>query len=358
MAAICAIVLVVVGLTAPAHAATLTPAPTNLTVQGIASPVDLDTLSSPKLGWQPSAIDRTTVAPTVVDQSAYEIVVSSTADLAASGSGDVWDSGKVVSTSSQNVAYAGHALSTSDRYWFSVRTWDGTGAESSWAAPSTFGTGPGKAWSNATPIWSQTPTNAWTNYTIAGTFTIGANAATVLFRGADASNYYLWQFRGATNTLAAEVKVKGVLSNPRHRRPGRRRRSRWARRPHAFSVSRLGHDVHDEGRRKVPSTRDPTAPSLGLDRVADRIDGVSRVHGSTVTAHNGVSLWAQSTSSSTSDFSCATVSSGTMTVAPSRSCSTTRGRTTSWTRRTRRRVNPPASRCGRRTSPTTTSSSS
>lgn len=319
VAGILAILLIVVGLSTPAHATPRTPAPTDLTVQGIDSPVDLDTLTGAQLGWQPPAIDRTTVAPTVVDQSAYQVVVATTAGGAAAGSGDVWDSGKVTSGASQNVAYAGPALSPSSRYWFSVRTWDGTDAVSNWATPSTFGTGPGKSWSDAAPIWSQTPTTAWTNYSVAGSFTITSNAATVLFRGADTADYYLWQFRQASNTLAAEVKVKGayrVLGTVDLTPLGITLGST----PHAFSIQASGTSFTTRVDGKVVDQRsDPTFSSgwVGLQTGVTETASFSHL---TVTAHSGASLYAQSTTSSTSDFSCASASKGVLRIAKARSC--------------------------------------
>ena len=61
-------------------------------------------------------------------QASYRVVVATTAAKAAAGQGDVWDSGEVAS-SAQAVDYAGPALASRTRYFWSVRV------ASEWAAP-------------------------------------------------------------------------------------------------------------------------------------------------------------------------------------------------------------------------------
>ena len=46
---------------------------------------------------------------------------------------DIWDSGRVESDASIHVAYAGPALASRARYYWRVKIWDETGAESSWS---------------------------------------------------------------------------------------------------------------------------------------------------------------------------------------------------------------------------------
>lgn len=58
-------------------------APSGLSVNGIAKPVDVE--GTPAFGWHDG----------VARQTAYQIVVASTAARAAAGDGDLWDSGKV-----------------------------------------------------------------------------------------------------------------------------------------------------------------------------------------------------------------------------------------------------------------------
>ena len=74
-------------------------------------------------------------------QSAYHILVASTPDLLARGTGDLWDSGKVASNRTFHVEYAGAPLASRQRCWWKVRTWDKAGAEGPWSEPAHFAMG-------------------------------------------------------------------------------------------------------------------------------------------------------------------------------------------------------------------------
>jgi len=58
-----------------------------------------------------------------ITQTAYQIVVDG-----------AWDSGKVTSARSVNVAYAGKPLEPGQLYWWKVRVWDGRDEPSAWSA--------------------------------------------------------------------------------------------------------------------------------------------------------------------------------------------------------------------------------
>jgi len=74
-------------------------------------------------------------------QSAYQILVATSAKLLKPGSADLWDSGKVESAQSVNVEYAGTALrSNLDCFWC-VRVWDEAGAAGEFGPAGYFGTG-------------------------------------------------------------------------------------------------------------------------------------------------------------------------------------------------------------------------
>jgi hypothetical protein len=47
----------------------------------------------------------------------------------------VWDSGKVASDANVQIAYAGPALASRQRYWWQVQVWDADGQPSGWSAP-------------------------------------------------------------------------------------------------------------------------------------------------------------------------------------------------------------------------------
>ena len=60
-------------------------------------------------------------------QSAYRITVASTAALLTGGHADVWDSGRMQSDMSVDVAYAGPQLKPETRYYWRVQAWDHNG---------------------------------------------------------------------------------------------------------------------------------------------------------------------------------------------------------------------------------------
>src|SRR3954447_2466336 len=72
-------------------------------------------------------------------QTAYEVRVASSA--AQLENPDLWDSGKVSSSDSSNVVYAGAPLSSRKAAVWEVRVWDGSGAAGDWSAPASWETG-------------------------------------------------------------------------------------------------------------------------------------------------------------------------------------------------------------------------
>jgi alpha-L-rhamnosidase len=94
--------------------------------------------AQPRLGWALEASD-----PSLRDlaQSAYEIVVSSSAQVPGAVPADCWDSGKVASDDTQNIVYGGAALASDTDYLWKVRVWDQAGAASEWSAPAHWSTG-------------------------------------------------------------------------------------------------------------------------------------------------------------------------------------------------------------------------
>jgi alpha-L-rhamnosidase len=108
-------------------------APTGLLVDLLPHPENAAlTDAMPKFGWIVNA------AGNDVTQTAYRILVSSTAALLGSDSGDLWDSGKVVSSQSLDVPYGGKPLSAKGSYVWKVQTWDSAQTASGWSAPQTF----------------------------------------------------------------------------------------------------------------------------------------------------------------------------------------------------------------------------
>jgi alpha-L-rhamnosidase len=97
--------------------------------------VPLIDAEAPRFGWVLEADGRDR------RQSAYRILVaSSAADLAAER-GDLWDSGVVDSEATLEIAYAGQPLPPASELHWTVRVRDEAGMESAWAEPARFRTG-------------------------------------------------------------------------------------------------------------------------------------------------------------------------------------------------------------------------
>jgi len=73
-------------------------------------------------------------------QTSYQIIVADNRIDAASGKGNIWDSGKVESRKSTSVLYAGEALKPGKNYFWRVKTITNTGGESEWSDIKAFRT--------------------------------------------------------------------------------------------------------------------------------------------------------------------------------------------------------------------------
>ncbi len=103
-------------------------APTNLRCEYLVDPLGIDQ-AQPRLSWE--MVDSRRGA----EQTAYQILVSNDAAQLAADSGDLWDTGKVASNESIQIAFAGRPLRSRVRVWWKVRVWDADGQPSPWSAP-------------------------------------------------------------------------------------------------------------------------------------------------------------------------------------------------------------------------------
>ncbi len=74
-------------------------------------------------------------------QSAYQVLVATEAGRLEPGKADLWDSGRVESSQSVNVDYAGAPLGSDMDACWRVRAWDEAGTAGGWSAVAAFGTG-------------------------------------------------------------------------------------------------------------------------------------------------------------------------------------------------------------------------
>lgn len=108
-----------------------------LLTEYLRDPIGLD-VRLPRFSWQMSHSERG------ARQTAYQVQVgrdpARLADPAVEEVGPslVWDSGRVSSSQSLNVAYAGPALESGTTYYWRARLWDQTGAASPFSPPAHF----------------------------------------------------------------------------------------------------------------------------------------------------------------------------------------------------------------------------
>ncbi|MET8637340.1 family 78 glycoside hydrolase catalytic domain [Streptomyces sp. NPDC004680] len=105
-----------------------------LEVEHQARPLGVD-VPRPRLSWQVTS-GNGAAHGSAVEQVAYEVEVSTS----QGGRGQVWDSGRVRSSRSFDVAYDGPALVSRASYYWRVRVWDRSGKASPWSGEARFET--------------------------------------------------------------------------------------------------------------------------------------------------------------------------------------------------------------------------
>jgi len=74
-------------------------------------------------------------------QTAYRILVAGSAAALKTDTGDLWDSGKVVSDETIGAVYAGNPLTSGQPCFWKVKVWDAHGKESAWSEPARWSAG-------------------------------------------------------------------------------------------------------------------------------------------------------------------------------------------------------------------------
>jgi len=110
-------------------------APEQLRCEGLTNPLGIDR-PQPRLSW---AIPQ---GRRGLAQTARQVLVADSPLKLASGTGTLWDSGRIEADQSQWVSYAGKPLAKGARCWWKVRVWDQAGAPSPWSEPALFSVGP------------------------------------------------------------------------------------------------------------------------------------------------------------------------------------------------------------------------
>jgi alpha-L-rhamnosidase len=103
----------------------------DLRCEYLVNPLGIDA-TAPRLSWKLVAVRPESRG---LSQSAYQIIVAPSEALVSEDKGNLWDSGKVVSSQSLHVAYGGKPLVSHAECWWKVRVWDQNGNVSAWSKP-------------------------------------------------------------------------------------------------------------------------------------------------------------------------------------------------------------------------------
>ena len=96
-------------------------------------PLGIDNIN-PRLSWKIIDLNKTRGQK----QTAYQVIVASSAKKLKRNIGDIWDSGRLYSDQSFNAVYDGEKLESGQECYWKVRIWDAAGELSSWSEPARF----------------------------------------------------------------------------------------------------------------------------------------------------------------------------------------------------------------------------
>ncbi|MCC7496249.1 MAG: family 78 glycoside hydrolase catalytic domain [Bryobacterales bacterium] len=116
--------------------------PVHLQCEGQDNPIAVET-ARPRLSWKLRAAEP---GARNLAQSAYQILVASTKEMLARNHGDLWNSGKVASRATFEVA--GPGKPAPEIFWWKARVWDSAGRVSSWSGPAFWRPAP-TSWAGA-----------------------------------------------------------------------------------------------------------------------------------------------------------------------------------------------------------------
>lgn len=98
------------------------------------NPLGIDVVN-PQLSWILSSDQRDE------KQTAYQILAASSLTSLKDDTGDLWDSGKVLSDETTQIAYHGRPLASRQPCFWKVRAWDRDGKPSTWSQPASWSMG-------------------------------------------------------------------------------------------------------------------------------------------------------------------------------------------------------------------------
>lgn len=97
----------------------------------LTNPIGIDS-NSPVLSWKLKSGKQN------VMQTAYQVLVASSAAQLNKNQGDIWNTKKIASNQSIQVQYKGAALKSTNKYYWKVRVWDQNGKSAGWSKTAFF----------------------------------------------------------------------------------------------------------------------------------------------------------------------------------------------------------------------------
>jgi len=111
--------------------------PVDLRCEYRQNPLGIDTVE-PRLSWILQATDPRARGQM---QTAYQILAASSKEQLLNDQGDLWDTGKVRSDRSIQIAYSGKPLTSRLQAWWKVRVWNDADRQSPWSHPAFWSMG-------------------------------------------------------------------------------------------------------------------------------------------------------------------------------------------------------------------------
>jgi len=196
-------------------------APTGLMTELLSNPEKTCfTDRTPEFSWEVNDIDNNEI------QTTWQIIVDSSLTDINSDKGLFWNSGKVISSKSAAVTYAGANLFPATTYFWKVKTWDKDDNEGVYSNVQSFTIDSkisnlsltnavvldGHLVLNNSAYVQSLNAEPWTDFTFELNAQIKTNAIGVNFRVKDKSNYYMWQLSSKEQAIKAHKCVNGVFS--------------------------------------------------------------------------------------------------------------------------------------------------
>jgi alpha-L-rhamnosidase len=91
-------------------------------------------MKSPRLSWRIKSDKRNQ------QQTAYELIVSDNANDIKNTKGNIWSTGKIISSQTLHINYAGTALQSFRKYYWRVKVYDQDNEPSAWSETASFET--------------------------------------------------------------------------------------------------------------------------------------------------------------------------------------------------------------------------